>query len=30
MRPGTTIALAILLMLIFAAAFAQFVLRLSP
>jgi len=29
-RPGTTIALAMLLVLIFAAAFAQFVLRLSP
>lgn len=28
MRPGTTIALAVLLVLIFAAAFAQFVLRL--
>lgn len=30
MRPGTTIAIAILLLLIFAAAFAQFVLRLGP
>ncbi len=30
MRPGTTIAIAALLVLIFAAAFAQFVLRLSP
>jgi hypothetical protein len=30
MRPGTTIAIAVLLALILAAAFAQFVLRLSP
>jgi hypothetical protein len=30
MRPGTTIAIAALLALILAAAFAQFVLRLSP
>ncbi len=30
MRPGTTIAIVTLLVLIFAAAFAQFVLRLSP
>jgi hypothetical protein len=30
MRPGTTIAIAILLALILGAAFAQFVLRLSP
>jgi hypothetical protein len=30
MRPGTTITIAILLVLIFAAAFAQFVLRLGP
>jgi hypothetical protein len=30
MRPGTTIAIAALLILILAAAFAQFVLRLSP
>lgn len=30
MRPGTTIAIAGLLVLIFAAALAQFVLRLSP
>jgi hypothetical protein len=30
MRPGTTIAIAILLVLILGAAFAQFVLRLSP
>jgi hypothetical protein len=29
-RPGTSAAIAILLMLIFAAAIAQFVLRLSP
>jgi hypothetical protein len=29
MRPGTTIAIVGLLVLIFAAAFAQFVLRLS-
>jgi hypothetical protein len=29
-RPGTTIAIAALLIMIFAAAFAQFVLRLSP
>jgi hypothetical protein len=29
-RPGTTIAIAGLLVLIFAAALAQFVLRLSP
>ena len=29
-RPGTTIAIAVLLAMIFAAAFAQFVLRLSP
>jgi hypothetical protein len=29
MRPGTTIAIAALLVLILAAAFAQFVLRLS-
>jgi hypothetical protein len=29
-RPGTTIAIAALLILIFAAALAQFVLRLSP
>jgi hypothetical protein len=29
-RPGTTIAIAALLTLIFAAAVAQFVLRLSP
>lgn len=30
MRPGTTIAIAALLIMIFAAAVAQFVLRLSP
>jgi hypothetical protein len=30
MRPGTTIALAVLLLLILAAAAAQFVLRLGP
>jgi hypothetical protein len=30
MRPGTTIAIAVLLALIFLASFAQFVLRLSP
>ena len=30
MRPGTTIVIAVLLGLILAAAFAQFVLRLSP
>jgi hypothetical protein len=30
MRQGTTIALVALLILIFAAAFAQFVLRLGP
>jgi hypothetical protein len=30
MRPGTTIAIAILLALILGAAFAQFVLRLAP
>ncbi len=30
MRPGTTIAIAALLIVIFAAAAAQFVLRLSP
>lgn len=30
MRPGTTIAIAALLIVIFAAAVAQFVLRLSP
>ncbi len=30
MRPGTTIAIVILLVLILGAAFAQFVLRLSP
>ena len=30
MRPGTTIVIAALLGLILAAAFAQFVLRLSP
>jgi hypothetical protein len=30
MRQGTTIALVVLLALIMAAAFAQFVLRLSP
>jgi hypothetical protein len=30
MRPGTTIVIAALLVLILAAAFAQFVLRLSP
>ncbi len=30
MRPGTTIAIVTLLVLILAAAFAQFVLRLSP
>ena len=29
MRPGTTIAIAALLVLILAAAFAQFILRLS-
>jgi hypothetical protein len=29
-RPGTTIAVAILLFIILAAAFAQFVLRLGP
>jgi hypothetical protein len=29
-RPGTTIAIAVLLALIFAAALAQFVLKLSP
>jgi hypothetical protein len=29
-RPGTTIALVILLVLIFGAAFAQFVLHLGP
>jgi hypothetical protein len=29
-RPGTTIALVALIILIFAAAFAQFVLRLGP
>jgi hypothetical protein len=29
-RPGTTIAIAALLIVIFAAAVAQFVLRLSP
>jgi hypothetical protein len=29
-RPGTTIAIAALLIMIFAAAIAQFVLRLSP
>jgi hypothetical protein len=29
-RPGTTIAIAALLVVIFAAAAAQFVLRLSP
>ena len=30
MRQGTTIAIVVLLMLILAAAFAQFVLRLGP
>lgn len=30
MRPGTTIAIVILLVMILGAAFAQFVLRLSP
>jgi hypothetical protein len=30
MRPGTTIAIAVLLVIILAAAFAQFVLRLGP
>ena len=30
MRPGTTIALAILLLLIFGAAFLQFVLHVGP
>ena len=30
MRPGTTIAIAVLLLIILAAAFAQFVLRLGP
>ena len=30
MRPGTTIAIVCLLVLIFGAALAQFVLRLSP
>jgi Tfp pilus assembly protein PilE len=30
MRPGTTIAIVALLLLIFLASFAQFVLRLSP
>lgn len=30
MRPGTTIVIAALLILILAAAFAQFVLQLSP
>ncbi len=30
MRPGTTIAIVVLLALIFLASFAQFVLRLSP
>jgi len=30
MRPGTTIVIAALLFMILAAAFAQFVLRLSP
>jgi hypothetical protein len=30
MRPGTSIAIAVLLVLILAAAFAQFVLRLGP
>jgi hypothetical protein len=30
MRPGTTIAIAVLLVLILVAAFAQFVLRLGP
>jgi hypothetical protein len=30
MRPGTTIAIAVLLALILGAAFAQFVLRLGP
>jgi len=30
MRPGTTIAVAVLLFIILAAAFAQFVLRLGP
>ena len=30
MRQGTTIAIVVLLVLIMAAAFAQFVLRLSP
>jgi hypothetical protein len=30
MRPGTTIAIAVLLVLILAAAFAQFVLHLGP
>jgi hypothetical protein len=29
-RPGTTIALIVLLLLIFGAAFAQFVLHLGP
>ncbi len=30
MRPGTTIVITLLLLAIFAAAFAQFVLRLGP
>ena len=30
MRPGTTIAIALLLLAIFGAAIAQFVLRLGP
>ena len=30
MRPGTTIAIAVLLFVILMAAFAQFVLRLGP
>jgi hypothetical protein len=30
MRPGTTIAITVLLLVILAAAFAQFVLRLGP
>jgi hypothetical protein len=30
MRPGTTIVIAVLLFMILAAAFAQFVLRLGP
>ena len=30
MRPGTTIVIAMLLVLILGAAFAEFVLRLSP